>query len=464
MHIDERTVLRTGESLSSSVSLVSGGGAFALEHRPGGELVLRDRARTREVWKVGPVPAGPGRLVLMPDGYLVLVDRSGRPFWRSGDVDRRVGAAVLTDDGRLVLVDPDGFPRWSRDPLTDTDLASCRPAAGDRLTRGQRLDGPLVSANGRYLLSVDPAGQITLVRERGGMVWSRGASAQLTLGHDGMLRTGADSTLLARWAGRRLDPAAYPISALIVGDDGDLVLIGADGSEVYRSGTAAEEARLDELQEEYARRERENDAKPLRPRDSGLPADWFHLFDPGPDFPHYSITLVHRIPAREALLRLGVEEAQIASMTFADLAAIEPVDDDMLKRVFAVQFGDWVMLIELDALDAADEIEPLSLGTRAVVSSRSYDGEDFLGWAIDGTSLAVYWDDGALERGAPAGAGTQPDAIVPFLQAVGLGRFRDTRYDDHFLPPALEVACLIADVRPRPEHFAGEHLGAVSPW
>ncbi|OKI40590.1 hypothetical protein A6A27_39670 [Micromonospora sp. CB01531] len=404
----------------------------------------------------------------MSDGYLVLEDGGGRPLWRSGGVDRRVSAAVVTNDGRLVLVDPDGFQRWSRDPLTDAELASYQAASGDRLTRGQRLGGTLTSPNGRYQLSRTPAGETVLERSRGGTVWSRRAGvpgSELTLGYDGVLRTGTDSTVLAKFTGRRVDPAAYAVSALVVGDDGDVVLVSDDGSEVYRSGTAAEEARLDQLEREYARREREDRAKPSRPRGSGLPADWFDLLDIDEN---YAITLVQGVSAREALLRLGVDAGRIAPVTYADLAMVQDVDGHLPKRVFTAQVDDWVMVVELDGgMDGAVRIAEMSRGTQAVVCALNYDGEKFLGWSVDGTPSALYeWESEseALEVGGPADAGTSRDAIVPFMRAIGLGHYRDTRDDDHFLPPPVEIACLIADVRPRPEHFAGEHLGAVDTW
>lgn len=459
------TVLRAGQALSLG-SLVSANGAFALEHGPGGELALRDRARGGDIWRVGAASDRLGRLVLVSDGFLVLEDGVGHQLWRSGDVDRRVSAAVVRNDGRLVLVDPDGYQRWSRDPVTDADFASLRSASGDRLTRGQRLAGTLTSPNGRYQLSHTSAGETVLIRSRGGTVWSRRAGApgaEFTLGHDGMLRTGTDSTALAKWTGRRLDPAAYVVSALIVCDDGDFVLIADDGSEVYRSGTAAEEARLDQLERDFARREREERAKPLRPRGSGLPADWFHLLDTSD---HYSITLVNRISAREAILRLGVDAERITPTTYAGLAMITDVDGSSPKRVFTAEIGDWVLLVELDAMDGAERIAPMSRGTQALVCAQNYDVEEFLGWSVDGNPSAVYeWDSGgeALRLGGPADAGVQPDAIVPFMHAIGLGRYQYPD-DDHFLPPPVEIACLIADVRPRPEHFAGEHLGAVDVW
>ncbi|RKE10697.1 DUF6461 domain-containing protein [Catellatospora citrea] len=494
-------------------SLVSENGAFALVHR-GGVLALRDRSRAVDLWQVcgseaadrwddvpGQLSAafagtafvamtshaatarlttgsvnpdvgwvgvgrnGMGRLVLLPDGYLVLEDGSGRPHWRSGGVDRRVSAAIVTGDGRLVLMDPDGFQRWSRDPVTDADFAGYQVATGDRLTRGQRLAGAIMSSNGRYRLSHKPDGETVLVRvQGGGEVWSRRAGApglEITLGHDGVLRTGTDSTALARWTGRRVDPLAFVVSALVVEDDGDVVLVGADGSEVYRSGTAVEEARLGQLQREYVRREHKERAKHPRPRGSGLGADWFRALDLGD---HYAITLVQAVSAHEALLRLGVDAERIASMAYADLALVQDLDGDTLKRFFCAQLDDWVMVVELDSTDGADRLTSMSRGTQAVVCALNHDGEEFLGWSVDGVPTALYeWDSEseALERGGPADAGTRRDAIVPFMRAIGLGRYRDTGDDDHFLPASVEIACLIANVRPGPEHFAAERLGAV---
>ena len=439
MATDELTILRSGSALSAG-ALVSAGGTFAIEQRPGGELALRDRVRGIDRWRVGGPSSG---LVLAPEGFLVLVDAAGRGRWRSGDVDRRVDAAVVTDDGRLLLIDPDGFQRWSRDPVPD---APAPPATGDRMTPGQRLAGTLTSPNGKYVLSHDPAGETRLTRTRGGCVWSLRAGApgaELTLGPDGMLRTGTDSTVLAKWTGRRIDPAAYRIATLIVGDDGDVVLVGADGSEVYRSGTAAEEARLDRLERDYARREREENARPRRPRGSGLPTDWFRGLDLDD---HYSITLVRGVSAEEALRRLGVK--QLKTLTYADF------EDDETRRAFAVPIDGWTMVVELDDQEGARELTAMSSGTQAVAGAQNYDGEEFLGWAADGTLIAEYdWDSEIEER---------DDAIRPFMRRIGLGRYRPD--DDNFLPPPVELACLIAGVRPRPDHFTGELLGGTYDW
>ena len=456
-------VLRPGESLSLG-SLRSADGAFALEHRHTGDLVLHHRVRAEEIWKVGGGPGGPGSLVLTREGCLWLVDGYGRPCWRSNDVGRRVDAAVVTNDGRLVLTDPDGFQLWSRDPVSDAELAGFQAASGDRMTRGQRLSQPLASPNGRYEVScLTTEAQTVLIRDRTAALWSRTAGvsgADLTLGHDGVLRSGTDSTVLSKWTGLRLDPTAYAVLALVVGDDGDLVLIADDGSEIYRSGTSAEAARLDKVQQEWTLREREDLTKPVRPHGSGLPADWFNLIYADNEYSsNYAITLVQGVSAREAISRLGLEAPRVAPMTLAEL---DKVPTDEQKRIFTAHIDDWVMVVELDAMDGAERLAPMSRGTQAVVCAQDYDGEDYLGWSVDGTSKAIYWDDEALERGEPADEGEQPDAIVSFMQTIGLGHYRDTADDDRFLPPPVEIACLIAGVRPRPEHFAGEQLSAIS--
>jgi hypothetical protein len=263
-----KAVLQAGESLSKE-SLVSPNGAYALEHRTDGTLVLWDNRAGRNVWQIGTPVSSPGRLILVRQGFLVLEAPVGIAVWSSGGVDHRVVSAVIKDDGRLVLMDPIGHVRWSQDPLSAHELAAYRPPSGDRLQRGEVLADSIVSPDGRYTLTHTSAGETLLQTTshdgRTRHVWVRTVGepgAALSLGPDGVLRAGANSTVLQRWTGRySLDPMSFTVSAVIVRNEGDVVLLSEDGTEIYNSGTSAEEARLAKLDREYARLEATENAK-----------------------------------------------------------------------------------------------------------------------------------------------------------------------------------------------------------
>jgi hypothetical protein len=274
-----KTVLKGGESLSVE-SLICPNGAYALEHRADGTLVLRDNRTARDVWQIGTPVSVPGRLTLVPEGFLVLEGPAGIAVWSSGGVDRRAVAAMVKDDGRLVLMDPDGYVRWSRDRLSTDDLAAYRPASGDRLQRGEVLADSIVSPDGRYTLTHTSAGETLLHTTtndgRTRRVWDRKAGqpgAAISLGPDGVLRAGTNSTVLQRWTGRySLDPMSFTVSAVVVRNEGDVVLLSEDGTEINDSGTAAEEARLAKLDRDIARREAKENAK--KAVGSGITTDW----------------------------------------------------------------------------------------------------------------------------------------------------------------------------------------------
>jgi hypothetical protein len=440
--------------------LASPNGAFALEYRVDGTLAMRDTVNDRDVWIVE-TAGGEGRLLLAAEGFLTVQGQRGQEVWRSGPVDRRVDAALVTDTGRLVLVDPDGYQRWSRDPLTHGDWEGYRVADGDRLRQGEVLTGTITSSNGRFTLS-HTQGRTLLVRDGRAGVWSLDTGsphAQLALGHDGVLRTGTDSTVLTKWLGRRVDPTAFTAAELVVGNDGDLVLSGTDGTEIFRTGTAAEQARLDRLDRAEQRARARESAKPLRPSESAAPADWFNLICDGET---YTITLVRALSDREALQRLGFDDDRIWAMT---PHALKALGGSMRHRVLSADIGGWTMLFELDSADGAERIKPMSRDTEVVVCAQNFDAEEYFGWCVDGRLKAVYeWDSPseALTRGLRADRGSQPKSVLPFVEALGLQRYRYPD-DSTFLPPPVEVACLIAGIRPLAEHFTGEHLCSVSP-
>ncbi|MFF4902845.1 DUF6461 domain-containing protein [Streptomyces sp. NPDC001068] len=466
MSTTDTTVLRAGESLNLR-SLVSSDGVYALEHRPDGTAALRDRAEGRDLWHIGMPGTAPGQLTLHPDGRLVLEAWPRIPVWVSGDIDRRAVTATVTDQGRLVLTDPDGGLRWSRDPLSQSELAACPPATGDRLLPGQRLSEPLFSPNGQYRLSHDPGGLTTLVSpgeriDRG--VWSSPVRTpgELILGTDGILRAGTNSMVLLRWTGRyRLDPTQVRISAVVVRDQGDVVLLDDNGAEFHDSRTAAEEARLAGLRRAEARRRAKEAAKPPRPAGTGLPRDWFDLLDlsEGP----CALTLVEHSDEREILRRFGAPADSIRALTYEQLLNATFAEPDTDPRsALAVRVDRHVVVVEPCGSASLERAKEVSRGTSAIVHYLDYDGWQSLAWYRDGVPLARYGarDSGRLERGRAAAKGTEPAAFVPFMERIGVGVHREDE-GRVFLPTAVEVACLAAGVRLRAADFAGVHPGAV---
>ncbi|HUQ57790.1 DUF6461 domain-containing protein [Lentzea sp.] len=465
-----KTVLNAGEYLFGQ-SLVSPNGAYALENRADGALVLRDNLASRDLWQIGEGGSERVLLDLLTEGLLVLRTFSGIPLWSSGRIDRRASAALVRDDGRLVLVDADGNQRWSRDPADAAVLACSPPARGDRLSRGEVLVGSIVSPNGWYELSQTPNGRCVLrstPESPGGArgVWScwiGAPGAVLSLAQDGVLRAGTDSTVLQRWTGRmRLDPSSVVVSEVVVRDVGDVVLVGEDGSEIDVTGTAAEEARLAENDDEFDLREAEQSTRPPRPAGSGMTTDWFDSLDLSVFF---TITWVQGIDGREALSRLGVEAEAITPMTYDEAVSTDSSDHDgMVSRALAVPVGGWVAVIEPHGFQGVYRASEMSAGTQVIVYHQGMDGTH-LAWHRNGERLAVYSEDDYFELadGKPAPEGLDPSAFVPFMAQVGLGVYRDEDEEEsEFLPPPLEVACLAAGVVPEPEHFAGTHPGAIS--
>ncbi|WP_329295806.1 DUF6461 domain-containing protein [Streptomyces sp. NBC_01455] len=349
------------------------------------------------------------------------------------------------------------------------DLAANRPASDDRLQRGEVLADSIVSPNGRYTLTHSLTGETLLHAStdtvgQGRRMWSRTVGepgSALSLGLDGVLRAGTDSTVLQRWTGRfRLDPMSFVVSAVVVRNEGDVVLLSEDGTMLFDSRTGAEEARLAKVQRDYERREAKERAKPERPAGSGMAADWFGQLDLSSPF---TITWVKQVDGKEALLRLGADRTRIREMTYDDIAAAActNTDDRPVWCALAVLIDDWVLVIEPCGIEGMERARGMSEGTQTIVYHEGFAGERLFAWFRDTEPVAVYQDDDSdlLDSGAPAPKGCDPKAMMPFMKQIGLGVYRaDAGF---FLPPPVEISCLIADIAPRLEHFTGTHSGAV---
>ncbi|MBO9555187.1 D-alanyl-D-alanine carboxypeptidase family protein [Cellulomonas sp.] len=208
---------------------------------------------------------GSEALVLQADGSLALFGADGSLRWTSGTT---AAGAVLSvgPDGDVVLVSPDGSVAWRTDTTgrpgarlvlqDDGDLVvrdaadtvawdsgtTVRPSI---LAAGGSL-GPgqtLSSPDGRQTLQVLDDGDVTLLGPDGTSRWSAGTHEP-----GSVLTLGTDGNLVVAapdghraW---RTRTAGHEGASLVLQDDGDLVLFDAAGAPLWRSGTAIGPATL----------------------------------------------------------------------------------------------------------------------------------------------------------------------------------------------------------------------------
>ncbi|MHA3704236.1 hypothetical protein ACXR2U_18850 [Jatrophihabitans sp. YIM 134969] len=187
-----RTTLAAGETLPTGGSLTAPAGLHRLTVGTDGNLTLTGPGRM--LWQTHTAGTGDGsRLVLQPEGNLVLRDGTGRARWSTGNVGAR--QLAVGDDGDLALRDAAGRVVWH----TATPGASL--GSGEWMLAGERL----VSTDRRYTLTFTTAGDLSL--------------------------TGPGRTL---WTVR----AGVPDGRLVQQPDGNLVLRAADSRSVWASGSA----------------------------------------------------------------------------------------------------------------------------------------------------------------------------------------------------------------------------------
>jgi hypothetical protein len=147
----------------------------------------------------GPIPQE-NYLVLQKDGNLVVRAADERPIWSSG-TDGEPGAnLVLGENGDLVLYRQDGTPAWSASAGKIAEPPHATLDAGQTLSSGRELTSP----NGLFHAVMQRDGNLVGYGPAGA-IWSTGT----------------------RGIG----------NSLVLQDDGNAVIYGADGSAKWASGT-----------------------------------------------------------------------------------------------------------------------------------------------------------------------------------------------------------------------------------
>ena len=227
--------LNSGGILRKDDYLLSADNRSALALQRDGNLALY--ASFKVVWQSGALGATVDRVIMQPDGNLVIYDSSSRPLWETNTAGSPGARLTLQPDGNLVVYSTSNIVLWASNTQNNPDLASDSPimapgAGGNgRLYPGQSV----ISADRRFRLALQPDGNLVLYSPTRAL-WASGTNSQATaflaLQADGNLALyNRDAQPL--WASHT---EFFGLTRLIAQTDGNLVLY--DNQNVARWNTA----------------------------------------------------------------------------------------------------------------------------------------------------------------------------------------------------------------------------------
>jgi YD repeat-containing protein len=225
--------MHAGERLSS---ITSPEGAYRFEHKCDGTVWLYRVADGFKLWPNDFSISGTGPATLN-NGIFAVFDQYEQPqtmLYGDGVYGHPGAWLWMQSDGNLVMYDADGSYLW------DTGTVQYPVVSGYELHVGQGFDA-LTSANGKYRLSHNSDGTLTLVRLEDNMLFWPGdhpivAAGPAVLVYDGRL------IMFNRYQARRQEAwqaygGSHPNDWLGVQDDGNVVVYDPSGGIVWTTNT-----------------------------------------------------------------------------------------------------------------------------------------------------------------------------------------------------------------------------------
>lgn len=106
------SALGLNDTLIPGQSLYSPGGAYFLTLQGDSNLVLYRQGSSTAMWQSGTFGTAAAKLIMQPDGNLVIYDVNGKPVWASSTNGKGLSFAQLQDDGNFVIY-LQGAPTWA---------------------------------------------------------------------------------------------------------------------------------------------------------------------------------------------------------------------------------------------------------------------------------------------------------------------------------------------------------------
>jgi YD repeat-containing protein len=228
--------LVSGQSLSSGQSLVSSNVLYTLIMQGDGNLVLYG-SNMKPLWYSGTSGTGANRVVMQGDGNLVIYTSGNRAVWASSTAGQGSSHLDLQGDGNLVIYNSSNVPTWH----SHTGGQQAYTYNGsDRLTVGQFLTAGqyLRSQDGRCALLLQNDGNLVLYGAGYRVLWHAGTA---NLGAKSLVMQGDGNLVMYTSSNKPVwatTTAGHGDSFAVVQNDGNFVVyITSDNMPTFNTGT-----------------------------------------------------------------------------------------------------------------------------------------------------------------------------------------------------------------------------------
>lgn len=227
-----KSTLDANEKLTPGQKLMSQDGQSVLILQTDGNLVLR--RNFIPVWSTNTAGSNPDRLIMQPDGNLVLYNKANSPVWYSGTGSGGSPYLTLQTDSNMVIYAGNYTALWSSGTMSVPNLLNYTESS---IPNGIMYPNQTLSSADRgKRVVLQPDGNLVLYHGNRA-VWSSG-----TYGHniDGLVMQADGNLVLYSTSGQPIwstKTFGNGVSYLEIQDDGNLVIYNYLGKPTWWSGT-----------------------------------------------------------------------------------------------------------------------------------------------------------------------------------------------------------------------------------
>ncbi len=230
----ETPILSSNQELSPGKNLISADTQSILAMQYDGNLALYSQFKPK--WSSGTTGNYGAKLVMQPDGNLVIYDTQGQAKWASGTNGNAGAYLTMQSDGNLVIYSSTGVAVWNSGSASTPDYLS-------KVTTTLPISAfythqSLQTTNRKYNLVLQTDGNLVLYSSTKA-IWASGTNGRI-ISHLSMQPDGNlvlyDKDSVAAW-NSGTNSSSNQSSRLSIQDDGNLVIYNGSGRATWSTNT-----------------------------------------------------------------------------------------------------------------------------------------------------------------------------------------------------------------------------------